>query len=221
MSTLKLTSALFLSAVLFLSCTSRPEFVPLFDGETMTGWHAEGGETERWSVEDGVLSCIEGGGGWLTTDSEYSDFILSLEWRIPPGGNSGVGLRYPPDCHVSRTGMEIQILDDEAEKYRDIKPEQFIGSIYYQVAAKKGAAKPPGQWNRFLITCDGPLVVVELNGVEITRARMDEFTVGKGNLTPLSERPRKGHIGLQSHGKSRVDFRNIEIKVLERQSGKR
>jgi len=220
MSALKYSPAILLVVVLLLACgcgkKQQDDFVPLCDGKTLNGWHAEGGELERWQVEGGVVSCIGGGGGYLTTDAEYSDFILSLEWRIPPGGNSGVGLRYPSNSHVSRAGMEIQILDDDAAKHRDIKPEQYTGSIYYQVAARQGAAKPPGEWNHFLITCDGPLVVVELNGVEVTRANMDEHTVGKGDLTPLSERPRKGHIGVQCHDESRVDFRNIKIKVLEK-----
>jgi len=192
------------------------DFIPLFDGKTLNGWHAEGGELMRWQAENGVLSCIGGGGGWLTTEEEYSDFILSLEWRIPAGGNSGVGLRYPSNSHVSQAGMEIQILDDEAPKHRDIKPEQYTGSIYYQVAAKHGAAKPVGEWNRYLITCDGPLVVIELNGIEVVRADMDEHTIGKGDLTPLSERPRSGHIGVQNHDESRVDFRNVKIKVLSK-----
>lgn len=112
--------------------------------------------------------------------------------------------------------MEIQILDDDAPKHKDIKPEQYTGSIYYQVAAKQGAAKPVGEWNRYLITCDGPLVVIELNGIEVLSADMDEHTVGKGDLTPLSQRPRKGHIGVQSHDISRVEFRNIKIKVLNK-----
>lgn len=203
-----------------LSCgkaeKEQDDFVPLFDGETLSGWHAEGGDIENWGVVDGVIFCEGGNGGWLTTDKEYSDFVLSLEWRIPPGGNSGVGLRYPSETHVSQTGMEIQILDDDAPKHKDIKPEQYTGSIYYQVAARRGAARPVGEWNHYLITCEGPLVVIELNGIEVTRANMDEYTVGKGDLTPLSERPRSGHLGVQSHDVSRVEFRDIKIKVLEK-----
>ncbi|MBW7995477.1 MAG: DUF1080 domain-containing protein [Candidatus Glassbacteria bacterium] len=188
-------------------------FVPLFDGRTLEGWHADGGDIAAWKAEDGVLRCVGGGGGWLATDETYADFILELDWKIPPEGNSGVGLRFPPESHVSQTGMEIQVLDDEAEKHRDIKPAQQTGSIYYQVAARQGAANSPGEWNHFRITCDGPLVVIELNGTEVTRANMDEYTVGQGGLTPLAQRPRSGHIGVQNH-QTGVDFRNIRIKVL-------
>ena len=189
------------------------EFISLFDSRSLAGWHAEGGKIESWQAADGILSCIASGGGELTTDSLYADFILTLEWRLPPGGNSGVGLRFPSNTHVSETGMEIQILDDDAPQHRDIKPAQRTGSIYYQVPAKQGAANPPGQWNRYVITCNGALVVVELNGKEVVRTNLDECTVGEGGLTPLSQRPRQGHIGLQSH-ESRVDFRNIRLKKL-------
>ena len=63
--------------------------------------------------------------------------------------------------------MEIQILDDDAAGHRNIKPAQRTGSIYLQMAARQGLAKKPGQWNRYLITCRGPLVVIELNGVPL------------------------------------------------------
>ena len=92
-------------------------------------------------------------------------------------------------------------------------PTQANGAIYSFVAPKAKAAKPPGEWNRMLIRCQGPLVVVELNGVEVQRASMDDHPEqGKGEL-PLSKRPRKGLIGLQSHG-DRVDFRSIEVREL-------
>ena len=97
--------------------------------------------------------------------------------------------------------------------YKDLKPAQANGAIYGFVAPKAKAAKPPGEWNRMTIRCQGPLVVVDLNGVEIQHASMaDHPEKGKGEL-PLSERPRKGLIGLQSHG-DRVDFRHIEVREL-------
>jgi hypothetical protein len=193
---------------------SEKGFAPLFDGRDLVGWHVDGGKLECWQGRDGILSCVAPGGGWLATDSQYSDFVLSLEWRISEGGNSGVGLRFPKDTHVSATGMEIQILDDNAEQHRNILPEQHTGSIYYQVAARQGAAKPLGRWNRYEITCRGPLVKVVLNGKEVVRADLDRYPEGKGGLTPLKDRPRFGYIGLQSHG-TRVDFRNIRIKLLQ------
>lgn len=204
----------FVLALSFSGCVAAGgSFKPLFNGENLDGWFADGGRIESWGVEDGILSCIAPGGGWLTTDSVYSDFVLTVDWRIFPGGNSGIGLRYPAGSHVSQTGMEIQILDDKAEKHQGLKPAQYTGGIYLQAPAVQGAAKPVGQWNSFTITCRGPLVVIVLNGREVLRANLNDYSVGADGLTPLAERPRSGHIGLQSHG-TRVDFRNLKLKKL-------
>jgi len=181
-----------------------------FDGIT---WFAKDGDINSWQYEDGVLSCIKKGGGWLTTENEYENFILKLEWKIPKGGNSGVGLRYPLEGDPAHVGMEIQVLDDDAEEYKDLVPAQYTGGIYYQVAAKRGFTKPVGEWNSYEITCNGPMVNVVLNGETVVEANMDEQTVGYGDHMPLSERPRKGHIGVQSHD-TRVDYRNIGITEL-------
>ena len=192
---------------------TEKEFIPLLTDSELTGWYCKDGDIDSWQFKDGILSCIKKGGGWLTTDKEYENFLLRLEWRIPAGGNSGVGVRYPKKGDPAHAGMEIQVLDDNAEKYKDLKPAQYTGGIYYQVPAKRGFTKPVGEWNRYEITCDGPLVTVELNGETIVEANMDEHTEGHGGHVPLSKRPRKGHVGVQSHD-TRVDYRNIRIKEL-------
>lgn len=199
--------------VLFFACHSTAEFKPLFNGQDLTGWYAKDGNIASWQFADGILSCIAPGGGWLTTEKEYANFILRLDWRVPESGNSGVGIRYPKKGNPAHDGMEIQILDDNAEIHKSIKDVQYTGSIYYQVAAKKGVTKPVGEWNRYEITCDGPRVTVKLNGVVVSEANLDEYTAANGDFTPLSQRPRKGHIGMQSHGTG-VDFKNIEICEL-------
>lgn len=198
-----------------IHCNSERGFVPLFNGQNLSGWFSKEGDINSWQAKDGILSCVAKGGGWLTYNKEFEDFILRLDWRIPRDGNSGVGLRYPVVSHVSADGMEIQILDDDAEKHRNIKPAQHTGSIYYQVPAKQGVAKPAGEWNSYEIICQGPRVIVRLNGIEVVNTNMDEHTVGEGGLKPLSKRPRRGHIGVQSH-ETGVDYRNIRIKELKK-----
>jgi len=202
-------------SIIFLVCETKTkkEFVSLLNGTDLTGWWAKDGKIEAWQYADSMLSCIAEGGGWLTTEKEFENFVLLIDWRIPEGGNSGVGIRYPKEGDPAHAGMEIQILDDNAEKYKDLIPEQYTGGIYYQVAAKRGATKLPGEWNHYEITCNGPQVQVKLNEELIVDANMDSCTVGKGEHLPLSQRPRNGYIGIQSHG-SRVDFRNIMIKEL-------
>jgi len=190
------------------------EFVKLYNGKDLTGWHVQNGSIEAWKADGEKLSCVKPGGGWLTSDKQYGDFELKLEYKIGPGGNSGVGLRYPSVGDPAHAGMEIQILDDDHAQYKDkLKPAQYTGGIYYQAPAKARAAKPPGSWNRYEIRCKGPLVKIRLNGELIQDVNVEEYTKAEGAYKPLAERPRVGHVGVQSHGDP-VDFRNIEIREL-------
>src|ERR1041384_1642819 len=144
-------------------------FVSLYNGKDLTGWHAKDGSIQSWKADGEMIACIKSGGGWLTTDKEYGDFVLKVEWRIPKGGNSGIGLRYPAKGDPAHVGMEIQILDDADKQYANLDPAQYCGGIYYQVAADKEKKKlnPPGEWNSYEIECKGPMVTIKLNGVEI------------------------------------------------------
>lgn len=180
----------------------------------LAGWHVQEGSAGVWRYDGKVISCIPGRGGFLTMDKQYGDFDLTLEYRIQPGGNSGIGVHYPPGGHPSTTGMEIQILDDDAPKHRDLKPSQYNGSIYKLVPPKTRAAKKPGEWNRLEIRCKDPWITVKLNGVEIQHVNRDEHQTAEGADLPLAKRPRKGSIGLQSHDDP-VEFRNIRIKELK------
>jgi hypothetical protein len=193
---------------------AAPEgFVSLYNGDDLAGWEVTDGKLEAWKADGEILSCVAEGGGWLRTKKQYSDFILKLDYRIPAGGNSGVGLRLPPEGLPHEAGMEIQILDDDADQHKDLKPAQYTGSIYYQVASKRGAAKPAGEWNSYEISCRGPLVKVVLNGETVAEASLDKYVTGEGGHPALADRPEIGAIGLQSHG-SKVEFRNVAIKDL-------
>lgn len=195
-------------------------FVDLYNKKDLTGWSCHNGKIDAWKAEAELLVCNGQGGGWLRTEKDdYANFIIKLDWKIPPHGNSGVGLRCPPTGDPAHEGMEIQILDDDAPEYKGkLDPGQYTGGIYYQVPSdtekREKALKPPGEWNSYEITCKGPLVIVVLNGVEITRGNMDEQKVGRGGHKALNDRPRKGFLALQSHG-SRVEFKNIGVKVLD------
>lgn len=192
-------------------------FVRLYNGKDLTGWEVQNGKIDAWKADGELLSCIHEGGGWLRSKELYSDFVLKIEWKIPKGGNSGVGLRFPSTGDPAHVGMEIQILDDGDEQYKNLVDAQYTGGIYYQAAAKHGAAKPVGEWNKYEITCLGPHVTVVLNGQVINDAMVDTYKEGKGGHSALADRPEIGHVGMQSHG-SRVDFRNIEIKNLTKKT---
>ncbi len=188
-------------------------FVPLYNGKDLSGWEVLDGKKDAWKADGELLSCVAAGGGWLRTDKMYSDYVLRLEFRIPENGNSGVGLRFPDQGNPAFAGMEIQILDDGGDEYKNLKDSQYSGSIYSEVAAKRGALKPIGEFNSYEITCNGPFIKVVLNGETIVDADIDKYPKASGDYKPLPDRPRIGYIGMQSHG-SRVDFRNIAVKDL-------
>jgi len=192
----------------------EPGFTPLFDGKTLNGWTLVGGRGPGYIVENGLLVCPAEGGGNLFTEKEYANFILRFEFRLSPGGNNGVGIRAPLEGDAAYQGMEIQILDDQHEKYKGwLKPEQHHGSIYDVIPARTGYLKPAGEWNEEEILADGRRIRVTLNGVIIVDADLDmvkEPQVLKRHPGLLRS---SGHIGFLGHG-TRVEFRNIRIKVL-------
>jgi hypothetical protein len=211
-----MTALLIGAALISAGSAATPKWTRLYNGRDLTGWHVEGegAKLDAWKAAGPILSCVKPGGGYLARDEEYGDFELRLEYRIPPAGNSGVGIRFPRGGWPSTDGMEIQILDDDAPAYKDLKPEQAGGSLYTFVAPSRKPQKPPGTWNKMFIRCQGPRVVVKINNVEVIDASMDDHPEkGKGTV-PLKDRPRRGLIGLQSHGDP-VDFRNIEIRELK------
>ena len=182
-------------------------FARRFNGQDLAGWDRVRGNDQTWAVRDGLLVCNGGGGNWLSTRDELSDFTLRLQYNLPADGNSGVYLRAPREGHISAIAMEIQLLDDEHPRYAKLKPYQYTGSIYGVVPGERGHTRPPGEWNRMQIKCEGPWVSVWTNGALVAHGNMDE-------LEPLRNRPRKGYVGLQNHH-SKAMFREILIKTRE------
>lgn len=186
-------------------------FVSLFNGESLDGWI---GDTDGYAVEEGAIVCIPDRGGNLFTKEEYADFVLRFEFKLEPGANNGLGIRAPTDQgDVAYTGMELQILDDGHESYKDIRPYQAHGSVYGIVPAKRGFLKPTGEWNQQEVTCLGRKIKVVLNGETIVDADLDEAT--KDGAADHRDHPgvkrSTGHIGFLGHG-ARVEFRAIRIK---------
>lgn len=213
--TLRLLPALFVLLCLTTAPvrSREPGFVPLFDGHSLQGWTFVGPAGNGYVARDGLLSCPAGSGGNLFTEKSYSDFVLRFEFRLQKGGNNGVGLRAPLNGDAAYVGMECQILDDSDPQYADLKPWQFHGSIYGVAAAKRGALKPPGEWNAEEIECAGRRVKVTVNGKVTVDADLDKVT----NLDTLAQHPglqrTEGHIGFLGHGDP-IDFRNIRLRDL-------
>lgn len=188
-------------------------FVSLFDGETLNGWV---GAVEGYAVEDGAITCIADKGGNLMSEKDYANFVLKLEFRLPAGGNNGIGLRVPLGQHAATQGMEIQVLDDSSSKYDQLKEYQYHGSIYGVVPAKRGFLKPVGEWNVQEIRCIGKQVTVILNGETIVDADIEAASTPMtldGHEHPGLRRT-TGRIGFLGHG-SKVQFRNIRIQEIE------
>ncbi len=193
-------------------------FTSLFDGQTLKGWTLVGQHGDGYGVTNDVIYCARGGGGNLFTEKEYEDFILRFEFKLEDGSNNGIGLRAPLEGDAAYLGMEIQILDEGAAgrgRWGKLQPEQFHGSIYGVVAARKGALKPLGQWNAEEITARGRHIKVVVNGITILDANLntvsDPLTIAKH---PGLFRER-GHIGFLGHN-DYVEFRHIRVKELPR-----
>ncbi|MGI9532327.1 3-keto-disaccharide hydrolase [Lutimonas sp.] len=202
----------------------------LFDGESFKGWHTYLRDTisTQWQIKDGVMFYKPDpdkaqGMNNLITDQKYTNYELSLDWKISVDGNSGVfyGVLEDEKFVVPyMTAPEIQIRD-----YTNIPDftdhQQMSGAIFGIVGIERDVAKKAGEWNHFLIKIDHKNNVgsVTLNEVEVanfpvngdawnTLVASSKFKDWEGfGIT------REGHIGLQDHAHG-VWFRNIKIKEL-------
>jgi hypothetical protein len=213
-STLLLAAIALLAGLPGWGAEIEPGFVSLFDGKTLNGWQEPAKPEHRYVVKDGVLAAPPGSGGNLVSEKQYTNFILRFEYRLEPGGNNGIGIRYPGKGDSAYVGMEIQVLDDTHEKYKGkLKPEQHMGSIYGVVPARTGFQKPAGEWNEEEIMADGSHIRITLNGVVIVDfdlALVKEAEVLKKHP---GLRNKSGYIALLGH-RSLAEFRNIRIREL-------
>lgn len=205
-----------LAAVFSLCCSlfaADGGFKPLFNGKDLEGWT---GSVDGYKVEEGAIVCIPKKGGNLFTKEEFANFHLKFDFQLEAGGNNGLGIRCPlVKGSAAYAGIELQILDNKAEKYAKLHPYQYHGSVYGVVPAKRGFLKPAGEWNHEEVIADGPHIKVILNGHTIVDADIEEASTPKtmdGKDHPGLKR-KSGHIGFLGHG-SRVAFRNLEIKTL-------
>ncbi len=198
-----------------LSAEEKKEgFAPLFNGLDMSGWT---GNTTSYYPNDGAIVCDpkRGGGGNLYTAEEYGNFVFRFEFRLTPGANNGLGIRTPKIGDAAYQGMELQILDNTADKYKNLRPYQYHGSIYGVFPAKRGYLKPVGEWNYQEVTANGKQITVKLNGTTIVNEDISESKVPKAVMDrhPGLKRE-KGYISFCGHG-DYLEFRNIRIKSLD------
>ena len=187
-------------------------FVSLFNGKDLAGW---AGAVDNYEVVDGAIRCQAGKGGTLHTKDEYGDFVARMEFRLPPGGNNGLAIRYPGSGDTAYVGMcELQVLDSEHPKYATLDKRQYHGSVYGMAAAERGYLRPTGAWNEQEVTVKGSRITVELNGsviLDADVAAVKDFMGGKPH--PGMNRT-SGCFGFAGHGDP-VEFRNVAIKRLD------
>lgn len=189
-------------------------FEMLFDGTNLDKWTSS---TAYEITEEGVLRSNPEAkyGKNIYTKDEFGDFVYRFEFKLTPGANNGVGIRTPIEGDAAYLGYEIQILDDDADVYKNLAAHQYHGSVYGIIAAKRGALKPLGEWNEEEIRIQGDKIKVTLNGKVIVdgdiKAATKNGTLDKKDHPGLKST--SGHIGFLGHG-TEVFFRNIRAKKL-------
>lgn len=213
-----------------ITAENNQEWTPLFDGKSFDGWHVylKGGISPEWHIEDGAMvfrpTPESTRGNNIVTDKEYTDFVLSLEWKISEGGNSGLfwgvqeDSKYP---EAYETGAEIQILDDERHPDAKNGTTHKAGALYDLIAAPEGLVKPAGAWNLYVleINHEANLGKLSINGKEAISFPLQgeqwDAMIAKSKFKdwPAFAKIKSGKIGLQDHG-NEVAFRNLKIKEL-------
>lgn len=196
------------------------EWITLFDGKSLDGWMTSGQKPSLVPVEDGSINPHGCGDYMMIHKNIWSDFVLSLDFKISPKCNSGIFLRtYPldvvPGWDVGYNGIEMAIDDTKTTEFVD------TGALYDLSKPSRNAMKPVGEWNHVEITCDGPLISIVMNGEKVNSINLDEWPEpgkrpdGTGHKfeKAMKDHPRKGYIGLQDHG-SPCWYRNIRIRPL-------
>ena len=220
-----LTTLLAVAASALFADSPPAGFTPLFNGKDLAGWHGynphsvgkQTGEKkeaalkkmrdefpQHWSVKDGEL-VNPGTGAYATTDKDYGDIELVLEYNMAPKGDSGVYLRACP---------QVQIWDPTDEKAFKHNAQLGSGALWNNSPGKPGkdplvlADKPAGEWNTMRILMVGSRVSVWLNGKQtVDHAILENYYDRKSAI------PAKGPICLQTHG-AQIKWRNIAIREI-------
>jgi hypothetical protein len=189
--------------------SGAPQATSLFDGKTLDGWE---GDEKVWRVADGAIvgGSLQGNkqNEFLATKKSYKDFVLKLEYKLTGTEgfiNSGVQIR----------SRRIEKPANEMKGYQADIGKGFTGCLYDESRRNKVLVKPEagliekiekiGDWNVYEIRCEGPRVLLKLNGTQTIDYTEEDKTLEQ-----------EGLIGLQIHGgaKSEVSFRNITIETL-------
>jgi hypothetical protein len=205
--------------------TMAPDWSPLFDGKTLNGWRGykkPDAAATRWRVENGMLTVPANDGKDtrgaldLVTTTMYDQFELSFEWRISPGGNSGVKYFVLEDMDAA-IGHEYQVIDDQKHPDALIGPERQTASLYDVLTVSSRPVRPVGEFNESRVIVSGTRVEHWLNGTQVLQYDLEspalKAAVADSKFKAVARfgTRQKGHILLQDHG-DQVWYRNIRIR---------
>jgi hypothetical protein len=200
----------------------RDGWLLLFDGKSLDGWMTSSQKPSARPVDNGTINPHGCGGYMMIHEKQWGDFVLSLDFKIAKGCNSGVFVRtFPltprPGKDVGFNGIEIAVDDTTGAGFHD------TGAIYDLVKPARNAMKPAGEWNQLIVTCDKNLITVQVNGEQVSRMDLERWMAK--NKRPdgtdhkfdvaFRDHPRAGYIGLQDHG-GECWYKNIKLKPLAR-----
>jgi len=180
--------------------TTKPKELPgawitLFDGRSLSGWTPEQGA--KWRVSHGILIGDAGEDGWLRSSRQFTNFLLHIEYRDSPKGNSGVFLRTTKESNLSDPSnpagsYELQI-NNEDDKWA-------TGSIENYIQRLVNVNPAPNHWHSYDVEVRGDHLMATLDGTKVLDGRDQKF--------------KAGYIGLQHHKDNEIEFRNVKVKPL-------
>ena len=206
----------------------------LWDGRTTEGWRGaklDAFPDHGWVIEDGVLKVVSSNGaeaangGDIVTVRQYGDFILSVDFKLTPGANSGIKYFVQPDLNKgegSAIGCEFQVLDDELhpDAKLGVNGNRTLASLYDLIpAAKENVEYAKYDWNNARVVVRGKKVEHWLNGAKVVEYERDNqmfnalVAYSKYKVWPNFGNFETGHILLQDHG-DEVWYKNVKIKEL-------
>ena len=207
---------------------SNDGWITLFNGTDFNHWkgYLKDGMPETWSIDGDAMKFTPNGsrGNNIITKEKYTNFMLSLEWKVSEGGNSGIfwGVfedeKFP---EAYQTGPEIQVLDNDRHPDAKAGTTHQAGALYDMIAPNANVCKPAGEWNTCILTVNHETNEgsVMLNGTEIVKFPVHgpewDAMVANSKFKTWEGfgKYHTGHIGLQDHGDV-VWYRNIKIKPL-------
>lgn len=172
-----------------------------------------------WTFDNGMISKQRSVGDIMTKD-QYANFELALDWKIAPGGNSGIFYRGTTEYdHIYWSAPEYQLLDD-ANAPDGRNPLTSAAAAYALYAPPRGVVKPAGEWNSTRIVVNGAHVEHWLNGQKVVEYELwspdwrAKVAASKFHDYPHYGMAKRGHIGVQGDHTGTLSIRNMRIREL-------